>query len=450
MRRVLPSALVVVAIVLAGVLISGRPDGHEVRFTVAHATGLARGFDVKLGGRSIGSISGVRLTPDYRARITLRIDDGAWPLPRDTVFKARLGGAIKFGDRYLETVRGQSDVSMRDGDVLAASQYVDPVEFDGVLNTFDRPTRAGLADTVEAMGLATPGLARHLPRALVDGPAAATSVERVLGQLGADPQALDTLVRSAAGVAESVTDANPGVGELIANADATFAALASRTRQMQTLLAEAPATLQVARGALDKTAITLASARELTRRLAPGVAELRATARPLAGVLRAVRDIGPSARVTLATLRVAAPQLDGLLERVRRPLMPQVESIGREAAKQLNCIRPYAPEIAGLASTWTGFFSRGDGKDKFIRAQAGTFPYFNEIPVNSGQLQQLLGSSFKMAYPRPPGELAGQPWFQPECGITEAALDPAKDPDALAVAPTSKPLVDLGSPGGER
>jgi hypothetical protein len=38
------------------------------------------------------------------------------------------------------------------------------------------------------------------------------------------------------------------------------------------------------------------------------------------------------------------------------------------------------------------------------------------------------------AFPRPPGDSAGQPWFLPECGITKDAYDPSKDPEGKAGA----------------
>jgi ABC-type transporter Mla subunit MlaD len=447
-RSVITVGLLAVAtIVVVLVVVGSGSGGHTIEMTVPHTTGLARGFDIRLGGRPVGSIASVQLTSDYRVRMKLRLDDDAWPLPQDTTFQTRLGGTIKFGDRYLEVARGSSRTMMHDGQTLPASSYVDPVEFDQVFDTFNRPTRRGLSTTIRRAGLAATGVKAPLPAAMVDGPAAAAATERLLEQLGDDPATLDTLVRSAAGVADSAAAANPGLGDLVQGADATFTAIASRTRALQSLLDQTPATLTQAQTTLDHANATLVHLGALTDRLGPGVTQLRATARPLSKLLSALRAVTPVALTTLGTLRAAVPDLDGLLDRVRSPLMPQVTSIGRQATRQLRCIRPFTPEIGGLLVNWAGFFSRGDAKDKYIRAQVGVVPYPNESTMNSAQLKQTLGSAISYAFPRPPGIAVDQPWFQPACGITRDALDPSKDPEATNIDPLSKPLVDFGGSG---
>jgi ABC-type transporter Mla subunit MlaD len=415
---------------------------------VPHATGLRSGFVVRLAGRAVGSIDSVSLRPDYRVRLVVRLQDDAWPLPRDSRFVARMGGTIKFGDRFLEVVRGRSAVPMSDHATLPASSYTDPVEFDAVFNLFDRGTRSDLRHTLAAAAPAFAGVQQHLPPAARYGPAAAQSVESLTGQLGDDPQTLDRLARSAAGVAGAAASADPGLGALIDNATTTFTAVAAQSAHLKRSLEQLPATLVAARLTAARGTRTLRQAHALTQRLAPGVDQVRAVARPLGTLLATVRDVAPVGTATLHTLRRATPSLNGLLQRVREPLMGQVQRIGREGAKQLDCIRPYSPEIAGLAVNWGGFFGVGDQAGKLARAEAGVVPYPNETPLNSGQLAQALGGSFQMAFPRAPGELVSQPYYQPRCGITADSLDESKDPEARAVDPSSKALVAFGSAGG--
>ena len=54
---------------------------------------------------------------------------------------------------------------------------------------------------------------------------------------------------------------------------------------------------------------------------------------------------------------------------------------------------------------------------------------FNSVPYTAGQAAKMF-RGLEYGFPRPPGELANQPWFQPQCGITEKALDPAQDPES--------------------
>jgi ABC-type transporter Mla subunit MlaD len=451
-QRLTPRGAGLIAAVLSATLGlaacgSGAGD-HAVTVVVPHATGLKSGFVVRLDGRAVGAIRSVKLQSDYRVRISVGVRDSAWPLPKDTRFVARLGGTIKFGDRYLEIQRGRSPVMLTDGARLPATSYVDPVEFDTVFNLFDGGTRTDLRHTLAAAAPSTAGVRAHLRSAARVGPAAASGVESITGQLGADPRALDRLVRSTAAVTTAATNADPGLGSLIERANTTFAALRAQTGPLKAALAQLPGTLVTARGTITHAGETFRLAGKLTTRLSPGVDELRAVAGPLARLLRAVRTVAPDGTATLASLRRAAPSLDGLVDRVRTPVAGQVERIGREGAKQLDCIRPYSPEIAGLFVNWGGFFGIGDRASKVARAEAGVVPYPNETPLNSGQLAKVLGGSFKMAFPRPPGELVDQPWFQPQCGITADALNPDKDPEALAVDPASKVLVQFDADGG--
>ena len=245
-------------------------------------------------------------------------------------------------------------------------------------------------------------------------------------------------------MSQAIADADPGLGELIGGAENTFSAVASRSEDLQSALSQAPGTLSAARTTAGHVDTTLRNARALTDRLEPGVARLQRLSSPLNHLLRTITRVGPDARSTLATLGNATPELDHLLDRARDPLMGQVESISEQAAPQVGCIRPYSPELAGTAGTWAAFWGTGDKKDKFFRAQVGFHPTMNETPVDVATYQRLLPKgSLDFAFPRPPGEIVDQPWFQPQCGITEDALDPSKDPEAQAIDPMSKKLIDF-------
>ena len=58
-------------------------------------------------------------------------------------------------------------------------------------------------------------------------------------------------------------------------------------------------------------------------------------------------------------------------QRTRR-LLPQFESISKQAVTSLDCVRPYTPDIVGFASDWGDFISGVDGKDHYFRAQVQT------------------------------------------------------------------------------
>src|SRR5439155_14793551 len=141
------------------------------------------------------------------------------------------------------------------------------------------------------------------------------------------------------------------VGTLVQNASTTFAATAGKATALKQALSDTPPALAAARGTLAHAESTLHAVGDLSTRLAPGVTQVRRALGPLTRVLRTLNDVGPDARVTLRTARLATPDLNPLLTRART-VMPLVESITREGAKQTACVRPYSPEIAALGSGW--------------------------------------------------------------------------------------------------
>lgn len=110
--------------------------------------------------------------------------------------------------------------------------------------------------------------------------------------------------------------------------------------------------------------------------------------------------------------------------------MPTVRTIGSLGTKELSCIRPYAPELAGFATTWVGFIQRSDGTDKYARINAGAYPYLDsQNPINSATVAKLL-PHLHYVFPAPPGEIMGQPGFNSTCGVGTDSLNAAADPEA--------------------
>jgi ABC-type transporter Mla subunit MlaD len=239
-------------------------------------------------------------------------------------------------------------------------------------------------------------------------------------------------------VANAVHTADPDLRRLLSGAASTFAAIAGEATALQATLERAPHTFTAVRGTLGRADRTLLAAADLTDRLAPGVEQVRKLAGPLNGVLGTVVNVGPDARSTLDSVRRATPQLNPLLARATQ-LMPQIGSIGAQTVTQMQCIRPYTPDIVAFFTNWGDFLSPTDGKDKYIRAGVQNLmpAGYNAIGANSGTIAKQF-PGLRYAFPRPPGYNAGQPWFLPECGAGPDALDPSKDPEARSFNPLSQ------------
>jgi hypothetical protein len=155
---------------------------------------------------------------------------------------------------------------------------------------------------------------------------------------------------------------------------------------------------------------------------------LRQLAVPARRALRQLRLVAPLATSTLARGRSAAPGLRRLLT-IGTPFLPLLGTVLDQLEPMADCLRPYAPELAGNMATWTGYNSNFDGGGHYAR----TFSLLlNQalVPGTGLTAKQIVDTTtLTYAMPRPPGLNAGQPWFQPQCGAGPASLDPSQDPE---------------------
>jgi phospholipid/cholesterol/gamma-HCH transport system substrate-binding protein len=428
--------LAAVAAVMIAIVHSDGRKGHRVTLVAASADYLSAGSQVRAAGVVVGQVVSAAPTRSGQARLVLEIDDPtAWPIPRATQVQFRWASTIAFTNRYVEldfpSSGARGGLVIPAGGTIPADHVTPTVELDQVFSTFDAGTRASLgrlfAEGGPALANAGPGL-----RAVLDKtPPALIQANRLLGELGADPEALRQLVASADTVVHAIEVSNPGVGQFVTGAAHTFAAVGSQASQLQALLTETPPTLDTARTTLAHAGRTLIAATRLLTGLEPGIEQVRAVAAPLNGTLESLVKIGPDAQRTLSALRAAVPYLNPLLTKATQ-LMPELGSVGRQAATELNCIRPYSPEIAGFATTWTALGAQNDGLDKYFRANASVYaPPVSATPLTSAQFLKLFPGKLTYAFPRPPGYNWGQPWFNGACGVGPDTLKPADDPMAV-------------------
>jgi virulence factor Mce-like protein len=440
-RRAAMLALLVGVVALVVVLSTGSRGGYEVRVVVPDATDVVSGQYIKDSGLNVGSVESIRAIDGGRkAELRLHIDGSVWPLPRGTTMQLRWGGTVAFVNRYIVLTRGRStNPPIATNGVFPAANFTTPVEFDSLVGTFTKPVRANLRTFLNNAGITFKTASPSLARAIEAAPAALAQTSAVLGDLDSNQSALSTLVRSGAQVVDAVNRADPGIQPLVTNAATTFAALASRTRQLQSTLQTAPSMFAQTRATLAAAEPTLTLAKTVTARVAPGVTELRRIAGPLNNLLVTLTSVGPDAITALRSAHAAAPSLSSLLVKAAS-VLPLLKSVSRQGVTSLDCVRPYTPDIVAFATDWADFLSAVDGKDHYFRAQVQTLlpATFNDQVYNSAQMKQLL-PWISYVFPPPPGFAAGQPWFLPQCNAGPSTLNANADPENNGTLPQLPP-----------
>jgi phospholipid/cholesterol/gamma-HCH transport system substrate-binding protein len=93
--------------------------GYRVSAVFNHVSGVAAGSPVQVAGVPVGAVESVALLPDYRARMTMRIDPGI-VLPKDTSAGIHTDGL--FGGKFVVLEPGGDDATLADGSAIAFTQ----------------------------------------------------------------------------------------------------------------------------------------------------------------------------------------------------------------------------------------------------------------------------------------------------------------------------------------
>jgi ABC-type transporter Mla subunit MlaD len=432
--RRLVAGLVLLALVAVVLTRSGGDDGQEDNVLVTEvrdATNVVQGQYIRAAGQIVGSVGSVEPTDRGRAvRVELRFKDDVWPVRRGSELVLRWGGTVSYNNRYLAYTPGPaSGPELQAGGSFPAKDVKVPVEFDELLATFDGKTRKSFSRFLTKAGGALKPASEPLHDALDVTPPALEQTSALLRDVESNRAHLRDLVASADRVVGAANAADPDLRALVSGGADVVGLLRRDAGAVQATLDRVPGTLRTIQSTLPKADTTLGKVSDVTTRLRPGVGELRELARPLDRTLGTLADVAPKARRTLRIVTTATPDVDAMVAKATE-LAPTVESATKQLNPQLDCIRPYTPEIVAFGSLWGDIFSWTDHKDKYIRANVqNIFPAAaNAQAANAGALTKTF-PGLKYAFPFPPGYLADQPWYLPECNITEKSFDATQDPE---------------------
>lgn len=139
---------------------------HTLTADVSNVDGISVGSDVRIAGRLVGQITAVESRGTYSA-VTFHVDDADWPLPRETSASIRL--ATLLGQKYIQLVPGpNSSQALADNGTIGLPSTSPVVDFDQVLDTFDKPTRDSLTSLIRTVGSAVQGQEGTLQQLLPD------------------------------------------------------------------------------------------------------------------------------------------------------------------------------------------------------------------------------------------------------------------------------------------
>ncbi|HBO58586.1 MAG TPA: outer membrane lipid asymmetry maintenance protein MlaD [Alphaproteobacteria bacterium] len=122
-KNPIETVLGILVILVAGLFVyyaeqrlSVRPQqGYTLTATFLKSGGLESGNDVRINGIKVGSVTGIELTPDYTARISIDVKKSV-SLPADSVAAVVSDGLM--GGIFLQLEPGKSADMLKDGDTI--------------------------------------------------------------------------------------------------------------------------------------------------------------------------------------------------------------------------------------------------------------------------------------------------------------------------------------------
>ena len=323
--------IVIVAVFLAYNANSGLPfvPVYRVSVEVPNASRVVDNNEVRIGGNRVGVVESVEPVVEsgsetvaqtdspegagevapVAAKLNLKLDKTAQPLPKDSIFRVRYRSS--FGLKYIEIVRGTGDAAPEgfvfDGtdDGISCDVPTDPstfsesipeqakngcfqpqTEFDAINNTFDTETRTNGRINLTGYGSAFAGRGMSLNDTIAElrplfedlGPVAKTLADPDTG--------LRRFITEIAETSRIVAPVAEEQAQLFTNMAIAFEAFSRDRLALQESISEGPATLATGIATLPRQRPFLREFAELSRRLRPGVQDLRISLPSLNSAIR--------------------------------------------------------------------------------------------------------------------------------------------------------------------
>ena len=345
--------IAIVAVFLAYNANSGLPfvPVYRVSVDIPNAARMVDNNEVRIGGVRVGVVESIEPVatepgtataatvmptsgpelPPIGARVNLKLNKTADPLPQDSIFRVRYRSA--FGLKYLEIVRGtgppapeghvfdgsddgeECDLPEADGGRFATEIpdhsrngcFQGQVEFDEVNDTFDSRTRRAQRENLVGYGSAIAGRGISLNDTIAELPRLFGSLKPVARAL-ADPKVdLGRFIRGLWRYTEYAAPAAREQAQFFGFAAIAFRAISSNPEALKDAISEAAPTYETGIRLLPDQRAFLANVEQFARLMRPGVEDLRITLPVLNEALEVgapvLRDSPPVNRLLRAALR---------------------------------------------------------------------------------------------------------------------------------------------------
>jgi phospholipid/cholesterol/gamma-HCH transport system substrate-binding protein len=353
-RLVAIGALALVVLIISYILFSGS-GGASYQLLFANASQLVRGDQVRVGGVPVGSVTDIKLTRDYKARVTIHVNSSLVPLHEGTTAQIRVPSLTTVAGRYVALVPGPNNgPSLSAGATLPASAVQGTVDLDQLFDIFNKRTRKGLqnlfvggAESYAGVEAAAGISAEYFSPALA-------SAEHIFAELTRDQPTFSNFLVQSSRTLATLAAHREALTNVVGNGDKTFEALASEQSSLQRGVHQLPATIKQGNHAFAELPSTFAALRRLVDVSKPDTTKLASFFERLAPLVSEAQPVLHNLSVAVSSpgssndLTEAALGLPALARGIEENVPSSVTAL-QESVPVTAFFGPYAPDLAGAA-----------------------------------------------------------------------------------------------------
>lgn len=371
---------------------------YRVTLVLPSAAQLVDSSPVWIDGNQIGQVDRIEVR-DGKALVGLALDGEAAPLHQGTT--SRVEWMSVLGERVVTLYPGPAqNAALPSGAMLDAPSA--QIEVDDVLSALDPPTRDRVASLLRNLNGTVTGKEGEIKATLDAAGPAVSALGRVLEGVGRDGAAIKRLVEELHQVTGPLAERQDQVRSTVSDLTQLTGQIAPTQKAIRDGLKELPPTLDTAKQSLDMVPAATDATVPLLNDLGTSTERLPSVARSLSPLLRDLRPTVADLRPTLMAGSALLDRTPGLLDTAHGTLPPLTSTL-KEYLPALSFLRPYAPEIVGVANTWGNAFSGYDGQG---HVWAGTPAVGGSTEVDESPFGLPAGIDQRPA----PGALVDQPW----------------------------------------
>jgi phospholipid/cholesterol/gamma-HCH transport system substrate-binding protein len=369
--RVAAVAAVAVALVAVAIILLSGGNGYQVRATFSNASQIVNGDLVEVAGSQIGTVSGLALTPDGQAQLTLDITDSSYdPLHQGTQATVRELSLSGIASRYVELRPGpNSNPKIAANGVIPTTNTTSEVDLDQIFNTLNGPTLKGLQDVFQGSASQFKGAGKKAQAAFQYLNPSIAASSALFRELNRNTGQFTNFIVKTGHLVSDVATRSSDLSGLVSHLASTTGALAAQRVPLAQSLQRLPGFMRLAnttfvnlRSALDDLKPLVDASKPVAPKLEKLLVQLRPLARNSVPTLNDLSNIirrpGPAndlieltkLGVPLAGATVRDTNVNG---KVRPGAFPVSATALSQSTPELATARPYAVDLTGWFEGYT-------------------------------------------------------------------------------------------------